>query len=429
MNRTSRLLLNTAAALLVAALPARAQDAAVAPWITDTLQSSTLHTPRVIFVSLPTGYRAGTDSFPVLVLLDADDRPQFEAAVANVNFLASRSEIPGLIIVGIVNGKDRTHDMSPPATGGTARLSPTAGGADTFEHFIAGEVLPYIRGKYRARHLTVLAGHSLGGLFGLYVAATLKNPYLGIIAMSPSLWWNDSTVAHEYADGIARLATGQRIFVTSGAYEPQIDVTARRFIARLDSLKPRGVSYATHRYTDDTHALTPQPSLIAGLRFVFEPISIARLPLSSPLFSWDSATFVHVVATSETTYARGARALGLPEMFPESLLNGYGHGILEEMKQPKVATWVFKQNVAHYPASAGAHDSYGDGLLAEGDTASAIAQYEQAVKLWEAKHDPLAAMGRQKLKRLEPAVHGAGGTHEQQGRLGPDRRTHLARVG
>ena len=412
MNRTSRLLLNTAAALLVAALPARAQDAAVAPWITDTLQSSTLHTPRVIFVSLPTGYRAGTDSFPVLVLLDADDRPQFEAAVANVNFLASRSEIPGLIIVGIVNGKDRTHDMSPPATGGTARLSPTAGGADTFEHFIAGEVLPYIRGKYRARHLTVLAGHSLGGLFGLYVAATLKNPYLGIIAMSPSLWWNDSTVAHEYADGIARLATGQRIFVTSGAYEPQIDVTARRFIARLDSLKPRGVNYASHRYTDDTHALTPQPSLIAGLRFVFEPVSIARLPLSSPLFSWDSATFVHVVTASEVTYARGARALGLPEVLPEPLLDAFGHGILEEMKEPNVAAWMFKQNVAHYPASAGAHDSFGDGLLAEGDTASAIAQYEQAVKLWEARHDPRAAMGRRKLATLEHAAHGVGGKHE-----------------
>ncbi len=409
MNRSSRLLLGTAAALLVAAQSARAQDAAVAPWITDTLQSTTLHTRRVLDVALPTGYEASTDSFPVLVLLDAEDRPQFEAAVANVNFLASRSEIPGLIIVGVVNGRDRTHDMTPPATGGTARLAPTAGGANAFERFIAGEVLPYIRGKYRVRHLTVLAGHSLGGLFGLYVAATRRNPYRGIIAMSPSLWWNDSTVAHDYADAIARLTTGERIFVASGAYEPQIDVTARRFIARLDSLKPRGVHYAYRRYTDDTHALTPQPSLIAGLRFVFEPVSIARLPLSSPRFTWDSTTFLRVLTTSESTYARGARSLGLPEMLPERLLSQYGHGMLAEMKLPGIAARVFEQNVADYPASPDAHAGYGDGLLAEGDTAAAIVQYKEAVKLWGAKHDPRAAMGRNVLRRLEQGGHRRGG--------------------
>lgn len=413
MHRTPRFLLCTAAALLFIAPTARAQDAAVTPWITDTMQSAALHTQRTLFVALPTGYEASTDSFPVLVLLDADDHPQFEAAVANANFLVSRSEIPGLIVVGIVNGKDRTHDMSPPATGEAAKLAPTAGGADAFESFIADEVLPYIRGKYRARHLTVLAGHSLGGLFGLYVAADLKNPYLGIIAMSPSLWWDDSTVAHNYADSIARLATGQRIFVTSGAYEPPIDVTARRFIARLDSLKPHGVSYAYHRYTDDTHALTPQPSLIDGLRFVFEPVSIARLPLSSPSFRWDSATFVNVLATSEATYARGAHALGLPETLPESLLNQYGYGVLAEMKRPKIAAAVFRQNVINHPGSANAHDSYGDGLLAEGDTAGAIAQYKQAVKLWEAKHDSRVAMARAKLAKLGNAEHGSEREHDR----------------
>ncbi len=416
MTRNVRLLLSTAAALiLVAPAPAvRAQDAAVAPWITDTLQSTTLHTPRVLSIALPTGYKASTDSFPVLVLLDADDRPQFEAAVANANFLASRGEIPGLIIVGVVNGKDRSHDMTPPATGETAKLIPTAGGADAFETFIVDEVLPYVRGKYRARRVTVLAGHSLGGLFGLYLAAKGENPYQGIIAMSPSLWWNDSTVAHEYADRVARLTTGQRIFVASGAFETPIDVTARRFIARLDTLKPHGVHYAYHRYTDDTHALTPQPSLIAGLRFVFEPVSVARLPLSNPSMQWDSAAWVHSVTASETTYARGARTLGLPSALPEALLNQYGYGVLQEMKQPGVATWMFKENVTHYPSSSGAHDSYGDGLLAEGDTTAAIAQYEQSVKLSEAVHDTASAkLTRDKLQKLEQAVHRTGGKREK----------------
>jgi predicted alpha/beta superfamily hydrolase len=410
MNRTVRLFLCVAAALPCAFSQARAQDAANGPWITDTLTSATLKEKRTLLVALPTGYEASADSFPVLVLLDAGDRPQFEAAVANVNFLASRSEIPGLIIVGVRTGTDRPHDMTPPITGDRAKDMPSAGGADAFETFIADEALPFIRRTYRARHQTILAGHSLGGLFGLYVAATEKNPYMGIIAMSPSLWVNDSTVAHSYADSIASLTTGQRIFVTSGAFESPIDVTARHFIARLDSLQPRGISYAYHGYADDTHALTPQPSLIAGLRFVFEPVSVARLPLSSPNFSWDSAAFVHAVTSSEATYARGARSLDLPETLPEAVLNQLGYGVLLEMNMPKVAAWLFKQNVANYPGSANVYDSYGDGLGAVGDTTGAIAQYEHAVKLFEARHDSAgAAMSRAKLTRLQKAASGSGG--------------------
>lgn len=415
MNRLARLCLCAAAALALAAQQARAQDAAApTPWITDSLASSALHEQRTLLVALPAGYGASTDSFPVLVLLDAEDRPQFEAAIANARFLASRFEIPGLVIVGIPNGADRTHDLTPPAEGSMAAQFPTAGGADAFERFIAGEALPFIRGKYRTRHLTVLAGHSFGGLFGLYVAATLPNPYAGIIAMSPSLQWNDSTVAHEYADAIARLGTGLRLFVTSGALESPIDVTARRFVARLDSLRPRGISYRYRGYVDDTHMLTPQPSLIAGLRFVFEPVSIARLPLSRFDVSWDSARFVSAVSASQRAYARGARSLGLPETIPEPYMNRFGYAMLGEMRMPSLAAWLFGQNVTAYPGSANAHDSYGDGLAAAGDTAAAIAQYERAVELWRARGDTDgAAMSGAKLKRLRKAPHDSGGRRRE----------------
>ena len=77
-------------------------------------------------------------------------------------------------------------------------------------------------------------------------------------------------------------------------------------------------------------------------------------------------------------------------------------------KLPKVAAWIFAQNVASYPASANVYDSYGDGLVAAGDTAKAIAQYKRAVELWEARHDPLASMTRDKLTALEKAVKQSG---------------------
>jgi predicted alpha/beta superfamily hydrolase len=404
MRRVLRLLVCAFQALPAATARAQAQDTTNVPWVRESLTSATLHETRTLLVATPDGYQSTTDSFPVLVLLDAEDRSQFEAAIANARFLANRGEIPGLVIVGVTNGKDRTHDMTPAAMGSTDGQFPTAGGADAFEAFIVDEALPLVRAKFRTRPGTILAGHSFGGLFGLYVAAMRRHPYAGIIAMSPSIWWNDSSVADTYADDLAGVTGGLRLFATSGAFEGAIDRPTRHFIARLDSLKPRGISYGYLGLSDATHGLTPVPSLIAGLRFVFEPVSVARLPISRLDPNADSAAVVNAVIASEATYARGARSLSLPDKIPEAVINGLGYGVLQFWKLPKVAVWVFAKNVTNYPASANVYDSYADALAAAGDTTAAIAQYKRAVALWEARHDPSASVSRDKLAALEKAV-------------------------
>ena len=132
---------HTIIALLVLATTAEAQDTTLAPWGREVLTSVKLNEQRTLLVATPDGYRAGRERYPVLVLLDADDRAQFGLAVANVRFLASRQAIPPLIVVGVVNGKDRTHDMTPAASGGTAKNFPTAGGASRLADFIIDEAL------------------------------------------------------------------------------------------------------------------------------------------------------------------------------------------------------------------------------------------------------------------------------------------------
>jgi predicted alpha/beta superfamily hydrolase len=391
-------------ALALMARPAAAQDTPSPPWVRETIQSARLSEERVLLVSTPLGYEATADSFPILVILDAGDRPQFEAAIANIRFLASRNEIPDLIIAGLPNGRDRSHDLTPPATGATREEIPTAGGADAFADFITDEVLPLVRQKYRTRPVTLLAGHSFGGLFVLHVVANRSHPYAGVIAMSPSLWWNDTTVVTTYSEAIAAKPDGPRLFITSGGYEGDIDRPARAFAAQLDRLAPRGIPYRYLRLPEDTHGLTPQASLIAGLRYVFEPVSIARLPISDFGPGTDSATFINMFSTSEAMYARGARALGLPDKLPEGLVNQLGYEALQFLKLPGVAVSLFARNVANYPASANVHDSYGDGLAAVGDTTGAVGQYRQAVTLAEAEGNTnLAGVSRRKVAALEEA--------------------------
>jgi predicted alpha/beta superfamily hydrolase len=163
-------------AIAAMARPAVAQTEAPDPWTAELVVSKALGVPRHVLVATPNGYRAGSARYPLLVILDADDRPQFSLAVANVAFLASRAAIPAMIIVGIPNVGDRTHDLTPTPTGKTAKDFPTAGGAKAFETFLSDEVLPMVRSKYRTMPTTILAGHSFGGLVALDVAATTPGP-------------------------------------------------------------------------------------------------------------------------------------------------------------------------------------------------------------------------------------------------------------
>ena len=390
------------AALLLFALASRApaQDS-TAHSSYEVLQSAKLGARRGIYVVTPEGYHTSTASYPVLVLLDADDRAQFNLALANAAFLANRGSVPPLIVVGITNGQDRTHDLTPMPTGATAARFGTAGGSSAFADFIVDEVLPTVRARYRTQPATMLAGHSFGGLFVLKVAARRPGAFVGIIAMSPAMWWNDSSVVADYADAIAKSPARLRLFTTSGGLEPEIDRTTQRFARRLEASRPATVAFAYRRYADDTHVLTPSPSFVDGLRFMFAPLALTSLPISRLSASSDSATVVKAVLATEVQYRDGAKFFGLPERLPESQLNFLGYNVLQELRKPDLAIWVFARNVALYPESTNVYDSLGDGYLAKGDSAAAKALFRKSVDV--ARSAGVAAQQEtlEKLAKLE----------------------------
>ena len=385
--------------LSVIASPAVAQDSTVTLWTREVITSSRLNEQRPIFVATPDGYRGGTSRHGVLVILDANDRPQFNLAVAHVSFHASRGLIPSLIVVGIPNGNNRTRDMTPTATGATAKRFPTAGGAGAFADFIVDELVPHIRSKYRTLPTIILAGHSFGGLLALEVVARKPGAFTGVIAMSPSLWWNDSTGIVSYSDAIAKAGKGQRLFVTSGGLEGYIDRPTKAFAQRLDSLKPAFTEFRYRHYADDSHGLTPAPSLVDGVRFVFEPIRVAKLPVAMLGADSDSAATMNAYIESKRRYAIGARSLGLDERFPESETNRLGNQVLQT-GNPAFAVWLFRQNADLYPESANVYDSLGDGLLAMGNSTAAAAQFRRAVDIATRTNHPVLEESSKKLRAI-----------------------------
>lgn len=393
------------AALAIVLAPRRAMSqaapsaAATNPWTEVELTSSRLGEGRKLRISLPAGYATATRSYPVLILLDADDQPQFAAAVSSVRFLAARRAIQPLIVVGVTNGKDRTADLMPPVVGQPCGGAALTSRGEAFFEFLSSEVLPLVRAQYRAAPYTVFAGHSLGGLMGTYFAAMHPGVFNGIIAMSPSLWVHDSRLVEPYARAIAASTAPLRLFATSGGYEPPIDRNTVRFLTRLRTLRPAQVAVGSARYAEDTHGLTPMTSLVDGLRFVFAPVSLAvsvfeRLRTSRP----DSGAWVRSFDDMESRYAAGlrvlpARDLGLttellPEVhFEESVLMASDVDSYLPAGSPGAARAIANRYVSRYPNSARAHRTLAELLLTQRDTSRARASYTQSIELARAKGD------------------------------------------
>ena len=373
------------------------------PWITDTVHSKALG-DRTIYVALPDAYATATTRFPVLICLDGNDTPMFRLWIAQAAYVADNDRgVPPVIVVGIANGPDRLHDMTPKPVGSSVAQFKTGGGADAFADFIINEVLPLVRKKYRTLPTTLITGHSAGGLFSLYVAAARPGAFQGTVATSPALWYNDARPPREFADAIAKSTAPQRIFATSGGVgEADIDSTTQQFYHRLDSLKPATVAVGYQRYPDMTHQMTAL-SFADGWRFVFERMSVKHIPFQTLPSTADSAAIAAALETSQRSYAAAARELQLPEQLPEDMVNSFGYRMLGRGK-----TWwalrLFKQNVDNYPNSVNVYDSYGDGLIAAGDTAKAVQFFRQAVEVGRRTGAPVADETREKLARFSAAL-------------------------
>ncbi len=389
--------------MLFAAIPAGAQTPRVRAdgRIELSIKSAVLGATRSLYLAPPLGGKNGTGN-AVLVLLDADDEPQFNAAVANIRFLEDRGAIPPLLVVGVPNGATRNTDLAPSAAmDAAASASPSHDGVDRFARFLESEALPAVRARYRTLPYTVIAGHSLGALFVLHVLASRPGPYAAAIAMSPSLWWSNGSLGAPFADAIKGIRAPFRLFVSSGVYEPRIDTPTQQFVASLQAGVSEGsLAFRSRHYPDDSHALTPLSSLTDGLRFVFEPVSLAVSAINMLDGTSDSASVVAAFSGVARRYASGARTIGLDTLVPESFALRSGASALVNLRKPRAASVILDWVVRAYPQSIAAHDTYADALVAAGDFPLARAEYARAIALARASGDSSASAIRAKQQAL-----------------------------
>jgi predicted alpha/beta superfamily hydrolase len=226
--------------------------------------STQLVHPRPVTVWLPPGYESEPDRrYPVLYLHDGQNLFDPETAFGGTPWgaddtaerLIRRGSVEPLLIVGIGNTPDRLKEYGPldlrPGPWDLARA---------YGRFVTGELKPFVDRTYRTMpgpDHTGVGGSSMGGLISLALGRWYPEVFGRVMAMSPSLWYDQESTLRGAAGNTGWLA-GVRLWLDVGGKEgasgasQQANVRRVRRLAKL--LKDHGLAAGRLKVTVDAAA-------------------------------------------------------------------------------------------------------------------------------------------------------------------------------
>ena len=387
-----RCLVNIVLAFL--ALPLVAQPQPPRP-LPVTIDSKILGETRTVLIRTPESYSSGNRSYPVLYMTDGDRHIDHTAAVAD--FLAQSGRMPETIIVGIVN-TNRNRDLTPTkiADGRFQGFRvPASGGADRFLDFIASELIPHVEKKYRTLPYRVFAGHSFGGLLGMHTAFTRPSMFNAVIAVSPTLNWDNRYVHRRAAEYVeSNRASNATLVFSVGNEGAELDREFDALRALLEEKAPKALEWSAIRLADEDHGSVVLPTHYTALKKVFEPF---RFPIAQ---GDDPKT---LYAKARDHFARTSARAGFTVAIPEATTNVIGYRLLQTGDHA-AAIDVFRKNVAAYPQSANVYDSLAEAYERSGDLESAKQNYAKAASIGKKTNDANTRVFEQNLARVTAAL-------------------------
>lgn len=154
----------------------------------DTLKIDSKFTTQEqeVWVTVPDGYDT-LRNLPVIIYLDADGLSQLISPFAHYLSRPFDRSIPPVMTIGIRSKSPswRRKYFVPYNKGDTISRADNDR-ADDMLAFIEQEMLPLIMEKYKAGNTRVLVGHSLAGLFALYMMNKKPDLFDAYVVVSPS---------------------------------------------------------------------------------------------------------------------------------------------------------------------------------------------------------------------------------------------------
>ena len=234
-----------------------------------TIDSAVLGQARTLNVYLPWGYAERDESFPVLYLIDGGLEQDF-LPVAGFAALASLSAQYGeFILVGVQTDERRFELTTPSTLPGDLELIPHNGGADDFRRFLLQEVRPFIEQRYRTSGETLVLGESLAGLFIVDTFLRAPDSFDHYIAVSPSLWWHDRSLARAASGWLQAddFPAGRSLYL-SAADETDILAGLELLVPALEAHAPEQLTWWYQPMPDEHHHTIYHPATLRALRLI-----------------------------------------------------------------------------------------------------------------------------------------------------------------
>ncbi|OAB38470.1 enterobactin esterase [Paenibacillus glacialis] len=254
------------------------------------MQSRVENRKYKIMVAIPSE-AAPPSGYPVIYLLDGNS--VFTTMVEALRMQCHRPDKTGVvpaIIVGIgyqTNrpfAPDRYYDYTPVPSFEYQHKSdgtplPEQGGAQAFLSFIEEELKPHIEQEFNINsNRQTIFGHSLGGLFALYVLFTKPAAFQHYIAGSPSIHWNKEFLLEEEQRFVGRLeqeSINVELLIGMGQLEnshvSRNLYQAKELSDRLSIHSDRGVNVTFTEFEDEGHVSVLPVLISRALRLVLKP--------------------------------------------------------------------------------------------------------------------------------------------------------------
>jgi predicted alpha/beta superfamily hydrolase len=245
--------------------------------INDSIFSKVLNEQRNIKIFLPEEYKPGSSAkYDVVYIIDGETH--FDDFLYIYKFAKSEKLLPPLILIALKNtytseGNMRDRDFLPEKTAEDVK----AGGANNFIDFFKNELIPYINKKLPTSGDNSLFGHSLGGVFTMYVLLKEPGLFTNYFCSDPAFPWNNRRIITMTAETFKNTTELDKTLWINGVEETYRNVGIQKMDSVIKTLAPEGLRWKVSIYPNETHMSVRLKGIYDGLKYAYDGYNSKKL--------------------------------------------------------------------------------------------------------------------------------------------------------